>query len=103
MENQIPSSPAELFAMQQGGIREEINREDVNALDHYVRGEIFPDINPEMGQVLTLTKRLLEDLEAYHFNTIDAGELTEYQERVWKRDRKSITKALMALRCVEEG
>ncbi len=90
--------------MQQGGgIREEINREDVNALDHYVRGEIFPDINPEMGQVLTLTKRLLEDLEAYHFNTIDAGELTEYQERVWKRDRKNITKALMALRQVEEA
>ena len=103
MENNIPSSPAELLAMQTCGVREEINREDINALDEYIRGELFSEINPDMSQVLVLTKHLLEDLEAYHFNTIDAGELNEYQERVWKRDRKNITKALMALRQVAEG
>ena len=103
MENQIPSSPAELLAMQQGGIKEEINREDVNALDEYIRGEIFPEINPDMNQVLVLTKRLLEDIECYHFSAIDEGELTPQQLRIWKRDAKKVTEALMALRQVAEN
>ena len=103
MENQTPSSPSELFAMQTGGVKEEINRDGLNALDEYIRGELFEDLNPDMGQVLVLAKRLIEDLEAYHFNAIDGGELSEYQERIWKRDRKNITKALMALRQVAEG
>jgi len=103
LENQIPSSPAELFAMQQGGIREEIGAESSSALDHYVRGELFEQINPSMDQVLYLAKQLLTDLESYHFNALEDGELTERQRKIWKRDRKSITKALMALRQVEES
>ena len=103
MESQTPATPAELFAMQTGAIKEEINRDGINALDEYIRGELFSELNPDMSQVLVLAKRLVEDLESSHFNTIDAGELNEYQERIWKRDRKNITKALMALRQVAEG
>ena len=101
--NNIPSTPAELLAMQQGNIKEEINREDINALDHFVRCELFSDLNPHMGQVLVLVKHLLEDLEEYHFNTIDNGELSPIQQRIWERDAKNVTKALMALRKVAEG
>ena len=103
MESQTPATPAELFAMQTGTAKEQIGHEGINALDDYIRGELFEEINPDMSQVLVLAKRLLEDLESYHFNTIDAGELNQYQERIWKRDRKNITKALMALRQVAEG
>ncbi len=88
MENQIPSTPAELFAMQTGGIREEINAESLSALDDYIRGEIFEEINPSMAQVLYLAKQLLTDLESYHFNTLEDGELTERQRKIsvaWKR------------------
>ena len=88
--------------MQQGGIKEEINREDVNALDEYIRGDLFPEINPDMNQVLQLTKRLLEDLESYHFNALEDLELTSVQRKIWKRDAKSVTKALLALRQVSE-
>jgi len=103
LEDNIPSSPAELLAMQQGGIKEEINREDVNALDELIRGEIFTEINPDMNQVLVLTKRLLEDIETCHFDTIDDGDLNPRQKRIWKRDAKKVTEALMALRQVAEG
>ena len=103
MEDNIPSSPAELLAMQQGGIKEEINREDVNALDELIRGKIFTEINPDMNQVLVLTKRLLEDIETYHFDTIDDGDLNPRQKHIWKRDAKKVTEALMALRQVAEG
>jgi hypothetical protein len=103
LENNIPSSPAELLAMQQGGIREEINHENINALDELIRGEIFPGVNPSMDQVLHLAKKLLQDLEEYHYNTIEEADLTSQQRRVWKRDAKKITESLMALRQVEEG
>ena len=103
MENNIPSSPAELLAMQTGGIKEEINREDINALDELIRGEVFPELNPDMSQVLVLTKRLLEDIESYHFNALDDGDLSPQQKRIWKRDAKKVTEALMALRQVAEG
>jgi hypothetical protein len=103
MESQTPSTPSELFAMQTGGVREEINAESLSALDDYIRGEIFHEINPSMDQVLYLAKQLLTDLESYHFNALEDGELTERQRKIWKRDRKSITKALMALRQVEES
>jgi hypothetical protein len=103
LENNIPSSPAELLAMQQGGIKEEINREDINALDELIRGEVFPELNPDMSQVLVLTKRLLEDIESYHFNALDDGDLSPQQKRIWKRDAKKVTEALMALRQVAEG
>jgi hypothetical protein len=89
--------------MQTGGIKEEINREDINALDEYVRGELFHEINPDMSQVLVLAKRLLEDLEDYHYNALENGELSFQQHRIWKRDAKQVTKALMALRQVAEG
>jgi hypothetical protein len=103
LENNIPSSPAELLAMQTGGVREEINNENINALDDYIRGEIFPEINPNMSQVLYLAKQLLTDLETYHFDVLEDGDITERQRKIWKRDRKSITRALMALRCVDEA
>ena len=103
MENNIPSSPAELLAMQTGGVREEIGAESLSALDDYIRGEIFPEISPNMSQVLFLAKKLLQDLEDYHFNTLDEGDLFPAQRRIWKRDAKKITEALMALRCVDEG
>jgi hypothetical protein len=102
MESNIPSSPAELLAMQQGGIKEEINREDVNALDDYIRGELFPSVNPSMAQVLYLTKKLLQDIEDYHFDVLEGGDICERQRKIWKRDAKNVTKALMALRCVDE-
>jgi hypothetical protein len=103
MENNIPSSPAELLAMQTGGVREEIGAESLSALDDYIRGEIFPEISPNMSQVLYLAKQLLTDLEMYHFDVLEDGEITERQRKIWKRDRKSITRALMALRCVDEA
>ncbi len=103
MENQIPSSPAELLAMQQGGIKEEIHIDGIGALDDYIRGEIFPQLNPSMDQVLVLAKKLLEDLEAYHFDTLDEADLTNGQRRIWERDAKNITKSLMALRQVAEN
>jgi hypothetical protein len=102
MESNIPSSPAELLAMQQGGVKGDIGVEGVNALDDYIRGELFPEINPDMNQVLQLTKRLLEDLEFYHFNALEEGDLTPQQRKIWKRDAKSVTKALLALRQVSE-
>ena len=102
MENQIPSSPAELLAMQQGGIKEEIHIDGIGALDDYIRGEIFPQLNPSMDQVLYLTKKLLQDLEEYHYNTIEEADLTSGQRRIWKRDAKKVTEALMALRQVSE-
>ena len=91
--------------MQQGGIKEEINREDINALERYVRDEIFPELNPDMAQVLVLAKRLLEDLESYHYNALDAdgNEMAPHVRRIWDRDAKNITKALLALRQVAEN
>ena len=103
MNNNIPSTPSELLAMQQGGIKEEINREDIGALDNLVRGEIFPEINPHMGQVLVLAKRLVEDLEAYHWDQLERDDLSDQQRRIWKRDSLNIEKALMALRLVAES
>jgi hypothetical protein len=101
--NNIPSSPSELLAMQEGGIKEEINREDLNALDELIRGQIFHDVNPHMGQVLVLAKRLLEDLESYHWDALENPDLTDQQRRIWKRDSINIEKALMALRLVAES
>ncbi len=103
MSSNIPSTPSELFAMQQGGIKEEINREELGALEQHVRGEIFPELNPSMAQVLVLAKKLLEDLEGYHYDMLEGGDLDSYGHRIWKRDAKNITKALMALRQVAEG
>jgi hypothetical protein len=103
MKDGIPSTPSELFAMQQGSIKEEINREELGALEQHVRGEIFPELNPSMAQVLVLAKKLLEDLEGYHYDMIEGGDLDSYGHRIWKRDAKNVTKALMALRQVAEG
>ncbi len=105
MENNIPATPAELFAMQQGNIKEEINREDQAALRDYITEELFPELNPDMGQVLVLAKRLLEDLESYHYNALDQGgdEMAPHVRRIWDRDAKNITKALLALRQVAEN
>jgi hypothetical protein len=103
MNNNIPSTPSELLAMQEGGIKEEINREDINALDNFVRGEVFPEINPNMGQVLVLAKRLVEDLESYHWDQLERDDLSDQQRRIWKRDSLNIEKALMALRLVAES
>jgi hypothetical protein len=103
MNNNIPSTPSELLAMQQGGVREEINREDISALDDLVRGEIFPEINPNMAQVLVLAKRLIEDLESYHWDQLERDDLSDQQRRIWKRDSLNIEKALMALRLVAES
>ena len=88
--------------MQQGGIKDTICSDDVNALDEYIRGELLPQLNPEMGQVLQLTKRLLEDLEMYHVNMANEPDLDPYARYVWERDAKSVTKALMALRKVAD-
>jgi hypothetical protein len=55
-----------------------------------------------MSQVLVLAKRLIEDLEGYHFEMIEDGDLDERNLKIWKRDRKNITRALMALRQVAE-
>jgi hypothetical protein len=103
MKDNIPSTPSELLAMQQGGIKDEINHEELGALDQYVRGEVLPELNPSMAQVLVLAKKLLEDLEGYHYDMIEGGDLDSYGRRIWKRDAKNVTKALMALRQVAEG
>ena len=103
MSKNIPSSPSELLAMQEGGVREEINREDINALDELIRGEIFHEVNPNMGQVLVLAKSLLQDLESYHWDMLEDPELSDQQRRIWKRDSINIEKALMALRLVAES
>jgi hypothetical protein len=103
MKDNVPSTPSELLAMQTGNIKEEINREELGALEQCVRGEIFPELNPSMAQVLVLAKKLLEDLEGYHYDMIEGGEMDSYGHRIWKRDAKNITKALMALRQVAEG
>jgi hypothetical protein len=103
MSKNIPSSPSELLAMQEGGIKEEINREDINALDELIRGEIFHEVNPHMGQVLVLAKRLVEDLESYHWDQLERDDLSDQQRRIWKRDSINIEKALMALRLVAES
>lgn len=103
MKDSIPSTPSELLAMQQGGTKDEINREELGALEQHVRGEIFPELNPSMAQILHLTKKLLQDLEGYHYDMLEGGDLDSYGHRIWKRDAKNITKALMALRCVDEG
>jgi hypothetical protein len=103
MKDNVPSTPSELFAMQQGGVKEEIHVEGINALEQHIRGEIFPELNPSMAQVLVLAKKLLEDLEGYHYDMIEGGDLDSYGHRIWKRDAKNITKSLMALRQVVEG
>jgi hypothetical protein len=103
MKDNIPSTPSELLAMQTGGIKEEIHVEGINALESYIRGEIFPQLNPSMAQILHLTKKLLQDLEGYHYDMLEGGDLDSYGHRIWKRDAKNITRALMALRCVDEG
>ena len=102
-ETNVPNSLNELLAMQTGKVREEINREDINALNTYVRGEIFPESNPSMAQVLVLAKALLDDLEGYHWEQLERCDLSEQQRKIWKRDGKNITKALMALRQVAEA
>ena len=103
MSNNIPSTPSELLAMQEGGIKEEINREEPTALRDYITNQLFPEINPDMCQVLILAKRLLEDLESFHYDHIDGNDLSPSQHRIWERDAKNITKALMALRQVAEN
>jgi len=50
-----------------------------------------------------LAKKLLQDLEGYHYDMLEGGDLDSYGHRIWKRDAKNITKALLALRCVDEG
>ena len=102
-ENSVPNSLNELLAMQTGNVREEINREEIGALSSYVRNEIFPEANPTMAQVLVLAKALLEDLETYHWERLEEGDLSEIQRKIWKRDGKNITRALMAIRQVAEG
>jgi hypothetical protein len=102
-ETNVPNSLDELLAMQTGNVKEEINREDIGALSSYVRNEIFPEANPTMAQVLVLAKALLEDLETYHWERLEDGDLSEIQRKIWKRDGKNITKALMAIRQVAEG
>jgi hypothetical protein len=103
MKDNVPSTPSELLAMQQGGIKDEIHVDGINALEQHVRGEIFPQLNPSMAQILHLTKKLLQDLEGYHYDMLEGGDLDSYGHRIWKRDAKNITRALMALRCVDEG
>jgi hypothetical protein len=56
-----------------------------------------------MSQVLVLAKALLEDLESYHWERLEEGDLSEIQRKIWKRDGKNITRALMAIRQVAEG
>jgi hypothetical protein len=102
-EPNVPNSLDELLAMQTGNVKEEINREEIGALANYVRGEIFPEINPSMAQVLVLAKALLDDLESYHWDQLDRDDLSEQQRKIWKRDGKNVTKALMALRQVAES
>jgi hypothetical protein len=56
-----------------------------------------------MGQVLVLAKRLIEDLENYHWDQLERDDLSDQQRRIWKRDSINIEKALMALRLVAES
>jgi hypothetical protein len=99
----VPNSPDELFAMQKSAAVE-LDREDLGALARYIRGEIFPEVNPSYAQILVFTKTLLDDLESYHFDMVEADDFESAQQRaIWKRDLKNITKALMALRKVAEG
>ena len=105
MENneiQAPSSPAELFAMQRVG-KVELEENNPHALSNYLEGELFPELDPSMTQVLVAAKAMVERLEEFHFETLDNADLTPGQRRIWKRDAKAITKALMALRTVQEG
>ena len=106
MENNeisVPSSPSELFAMQRGGIKGEIGEESVCALRDYLEDEILPELNPNMSQLLVAVKAMVERLENFHFETLDNADLTPGQHRIWERDAKNITRALMALRQVAEG
>ncbi len=89
--------------MQEGGIKEEIHTESITALRDYVTGEIFPELNPNMAQVLVLAKSLLQDLESYHWDMLEDPELSDQQRRIWKRDSINIEKALLALRMVAES
>ena len=107
MENneiQVPASPAELFAMQRVG-KVELEENNPHALSNYLEGELFPELDPSMTQVLVAAKAMLERLESFHYDYIaeNEGTMSDYVARIWKRDAKAITKALMALRTVQEG
>ena len=101
---QIPSSPAELFAMQRVG-KVELEEGNPSALSNYLDGELFPELDPSMAQVLVAAKAMLERLEEFHYGFIEdnQGTMSDYAARIWKRDAKNVSKALMALRQVQEG
>ena len=107
MENneiQAPSSPAELFAMQRVG-KVELEENNPHALSNYLEGELFPELDPSFTQILVAAKAMLERLEGFHYNFIEdnGGTMSDYTARIWKRDAKNVSKALMALRQVAEG
>jgi len=105
MENnevQIPASPAELFAMQRVG-KVELEENNPHALSNYLEKELFPELDPSITQILVAVKAMVERLEEFHFDTLDNADLTPGQRRIWKRDAKAATKALMALRMIQEG
>ena len=101
---QIPSSPAELFAMQRVG-KVELEGDNPQALRDYLEGELFLELNPSMAQILVAAKAMLERLEEFHYNFLEDNrkEMSELSARIWKRDAKAVTKALLALRTVQEG
>jgi hypothetical protein len=103
-EIQVPASPAELFAMQRVG-KVELEEGNPHALSNYLDGELFPELDPSMTQVLVAAKAMLERLEGFHYDFIEEnqGTMSDYTARIWKRDAKNVSKALMALRQVQEG
>lgn len=96
---QVPNTPAELLALNEGA---KFDIDNPNALVELIN-ELQEEHEPTPLQGLKAAICLLEQLHFYHFNTVENAEdleLTEYQRQMWVDDTKLIKKAINALKQV---
>lgn len=96
----VPSSPAELFAMQAANVAP-TECPDSEAFAEYLAEEVLPEFEPGPFQTVRGIIMMLERLEHFHFDALHEGEEMEaWQREMWERDYKRIATALEQLRLI---
>jgi hypothetical protein len=106
----VPATPAELLALNELRQAKEADLEEGLGDDPkafaYAVTQLQEDFSPSPVQSLMAAIQLVEQLKAYHHETIENAEdmeLSAYQVEIWKEDYQALKVALQALRQVDVG
>jgi hypothetical protein len=90
-----PDCPAELLRINQ--VQKEL--ESPQAFAELV-SDCQDDFDPSPTQGLMAALMIINQLQKYHFDTLQDGELDDYQTSIWEEDYQALKKAAALLRQV---